>query len=208
MYERFVPLRAERPQSDSKEVSPLSEQNVYRLNSKEVARATEEWMAKRGVTKGQIGQLVMLLQKDYFPELTLDECIANVDSVLSKREVQNAVLTGIQLDILAEEKKLLPPLQNMIAFDEGLYGCDEVLALSIVNVYGSIGFTNFGYIDKFKPGVLKKLNEKNGKDVHTFLDDIVGAIAAAASSRIAHRKQAEREAQEEALAAQTKQDAP
>jgi len=46
---------------------------------------------------------------------------------------------------------------------------------------------------------LKKLNERNGKDVHTFLDDIVGAIAAAASSRIAHRKQAEREAMEEAL---------
>lgn len=177
----------------------MSDPSVYRLNSKEVARATEEWLAKRGVTKGQIGQLVMLLQKDYFPELTLDECIVNVESVLSKREVQNAILTGIQLDMLAEEGKLLPPLQNMIFNDEGLYGCDEVLALSIVNVYGSIGFTNFGYIDKFKPGVLKKLNERNGKDVHTFLDDIVGAIAAAASSRIAHRKQAEREAMEEAL---------
>ncbi|MBP2116548.1 phosphatidylglycerophosphatase A family protein [Cohnella lubricantis] len=177
----------------------MSESNAYRLNSKEVARATEEWMTRRGVSKGQIGQLVMLLQKDYFPELTLDECIANVEAVLSKREVQNAVLTGIQLDMLAEERKLLPPLQNMIENDEGLYGCDEVLALSIVNVYGSIGFTNFGFIDKFKPGVLKKLNEKNGKDVHTFLDDIVGAIAAAASSRIAHRKQAEREEKEEAV---------
>jgi phosphatidylglycerophosphatase A len=177
-----------------KEVLLVSEPNVYRLNSKEVASATQEWLTKRGVTKEQIGQLVMLLQKDYFPELTLDECVINVESVLRKREVQNAVLTGIQLDILAEEGKLLPPLQKMIMADEGLYGCDEILALSIVNVYGSIGFTNFGYIDKLKPGVLKKLNDKNGKDVHTFLDDIVGAIAAAASSRIAHRKQAEREA--------------
>lgn len=173
----------------------LSNPNVYRLNSKEVAQATQEWLAKRGVTKEQMGQLVMLLQKDYFPELTLDECVRHVEAVLTKREVQNAVLTGIQLDILAEEGKLLPPLQEMIVADEGLYGCDEVLALSIVNVYGSIGFTNFGYVDKLKPGVLKKLNEKNGKDVHTFLDDIVGAIAAAASSRIAHRKQAEREEQ-------------
>ncbi len=200
MYERFVPPAGGTIAiRQAKEVYPLSDPSIYRLNSKEVARATEEWLAKRGVTKGQIGQLVMLLQKDYFPELTLDECIVNVESVLSKREVQNAVLTGIQLDMLAEEGKLLPPLQNMIFNDEGLYGCDEVLALSIVNVYGSIGFTNFGYIDKFKPGVLKKLNERNGKDVHTFLDDIVGAIAAAASSRIAHRKQAEREAMEEAL---------
>ncbi len=178
-----------------KEVQGLSKPNVYRLNSKEVARATEEWLTKRGVSKEQIGQLVMLLQKDYFPELTLEECVANVEAVLSKREVQNAVLTGIQLDMLAEEGKLLPPLQDMIKYDEGLYGCDEVLALSIVNVYGSIGFTNFGYIDKFKPGVLKKLNDKHDGEIHTFLDDIVGAIAAAASSRIAHRKQAEREAE-------------
>jgi phosphatidylglycerophosphatase A len=182
-----------------KEVLLLSRPNVYRLNSKEVAKATEEWLTRRGVSKEQIGQLVMLLQKEYFPELTLDECVANVDAVLSKREVQNAVLTGIQLDILAEEGKLLPPLQDMIKYDEGLYGCDEVLALSIVNVYGSIGFTNFGYIDKFKPGVLKKLNDKNSGNIHTFLDDIVGAIAASASSRIAHRKQAEREAVAEAL---------
>jgi phosphatidylglycerophosphatase A len=177
----------------------MSQPNSYRLNSKDVAEATEQWLTKRGVNKQQIGQLVMLLQKDYFPDLTLAECVLNVESVLSKREVQNAVLTGIQLDMLAEEGKLLPPLQNMISYDEGLYGCDEILALSIVNVYGSIGFTNFGYIDKLKPGVLKKLNDKNSGEIHTFLDDIVGAIAAAASSRIAHRKQAEREAIEEAI---------
>lgn len=171
----------------------MSQPNVYRLNSKEVARATEEWLTKRGVTKEQIGQLVMLLQKDYFPDLTLAECVVNVEAVLSKREVQNAVLTGIQLDMLAEEGKLLQPLQDMIAYDEGLYGCDEILALSIVNVYGSIGLTNFGYVDKLKPGVLKKLNDKNSGETHTFLDDIVGAIAASASSRIAHRKQEDRE---------------
>ncbi|GGG74560.1 phosphatidylglycerophosphatase A family protein [Paenibacillus radicis (ex Gao et al. 2016)] len=168
--------------------------NPYSLNSRKVAEATDEWLAKRGVSKTQIGQLVHFLQKDYFPDLSLDECIVHVDAVLSKREVQNAVLTGIQLDVLAEEGKLITPLQEMIKNDEGLYGCDEVLALSIVNVYGSIGFTNFGYIDKLKPGILKKLNEKNGEHTHTFLDDIVGAIAASAASRIAHRKQAEREA--------------
>ncbi|PYI52184.1 phosphatidylglycerophosphatase A family protein [Paenibacillus flagellatus] len=169
---------------------------TYSLNSRKVAKATEEWLAKRGVDKREIGELVLFLQKDYYPELTMEECLESVDRVLSKREVQNAILTGIQLDVLAEEGRLLPPLQDMIFNDEGLYGCDEVLSLSIVNVYGSIGYTNFGYIDKSKPGVLKRLNTKNGKDIHTFLDDIVGAIAAAASSRIAHRKQAEKETQE------------
>lgn len=171
----------------------MSKPQPYSLNSRKVAEATEEWLVKRGITKIAVAQLVHFLQKDYFPELTIDECIVNVDAVLSKREVQNAVLTGIQLDMLAEEGKLLPPLQEMIKNDEGLYGCDEILALSIVNVYGSIGFTNFGYIDKLKPGILKKLNDKSSGEVHTFLDDIIGAIAASAASRIAHRKQAERE---------------
>ncbi|MCL6604656.1 MAG: phosphatidylglycerophosphatase A [Paenibacillus sp.] len=165
----------------------------YSLNSRSVAEATKSWLHKRGVTIQEIADLVILLQKPYYPNLTMDECIHNVEMVLSKREVQNAVLTGIQLDVLAEEGKLFPQLQDMIEHDEGLYGVDEILAFSIVNVYGSIGFTNYGYIDKLKPGVLQRLNNKETGEIHTFLDDIVGAVAAAASSRIAHRKQAERE---------------
>ena len=89
--------------------------------------------------------------------------------------------------MLAEKGLLEEPLQTIIKNDEGLYGIDEVVALSIVNVYGSIGFTNFGYVDKVKPGILKMLNDKSSGYVHTFLDDIIGAIAAAASSRLAHR---------------------
>ncbi|MEK4492855.1 phosphatidylglycerophosphatase A [Paenibacillus sp. FSL L8-0493] len=165
----------------------------YSLNSKAVADATKVWLNKRGVNLQEIAELVMFLQKKYYPNLTMEECVHNVEMVLSKREVQNAVLTGIQLDMLAEEGKLFPPLQDMIENDEGLYGVDEILAFSIVNVYGSIGFTNYGYVDKLKPGVLERLNDKNTGQIHTFLDDIVGAVAAAASSRIAHRKQAERE---------------
>ncbi|AIQ54483.1 phosphatidylglycerophosphatase A family protein [Paenibacillus sp. FSL R7-0331] len=165
----------------------------YSLNSKAVAEATTHWMQERGVKVEEIAELVMFLQQKYYPTLTMEECVHNVEMVLSKREVQNAVLTGIQLDVLAEEGKLFTPLQDMIENDEGLYGVDEILAFSIVNVYGSIGFTNYGYVDKLKPGVLTRLNDKSTGQVHTYLDDIVGAIAAAASSRIAHRKQAERE---------------
>lgn len=171
----------------------MSNPENYSLNSRKVAEATDEWLIKRGVTKMAIAELVHFLQKDYFPDLTPEDCMIHVDAVLSKREVQNAVLTGIQLDILAEEGKLMAPLQDMIKHDESLYGCDEILALSIVNVYGSIGFTNFGYVDKLKPGILVKLNDKKDGEIHTFLDDIVGAIAASAASRIAHRRQAERE---------------
>lgn len=162
-------------------------QGMYVLNSQEVKEATFMWLEKRGVSLQDIAELVVILQEPFYPDLTLEEAKHHVNKVLQKREVQNAVLTGIQLDLLAEANKLLPPLQAMIQFDEGLYGCDEILALSIVNVYGSIGLTSFGYIDKMKPGILQKLNDKSDDEVHTFLDDIIGAIAAAASSRIAHR---------------------
>ncbi|CUA80474.1 phosphatidylglycerophosphatase A family protein [Anoxybacillus suryakundensis] len=146
-----------------------------------------QWLADRGVTIEHIAELVYYLQSKYHPNLQMDECIYNVNRVIAKREVQNALFTGIQLDMLAEKGLLQEPLQSFIAKDEGLYGVDEILALSIVNVYGSIGFTNYGYIDKQKPGILKQLNDKSSGYCHTFLDDIVGAIAAAASSRLAHR---------------------
>lgn len=145
-----------------------------------------ELLTQRGVTLEDIAELVHALQKDYHESLTIEECKHNIERVLDKREVQNAIITGIQLDILCEEKKMLEPLQHIVEIDEGLYGIDEILALSIVNVYGSIGFTNFGYIDKLKPGIIGKLNKKGTGRVHTFLDDIVGALAAAASSRLAH----------------------
>ncbi len=140
----------------------------------------------RGVTLNDIAELVFYLQAQYHENLTMETCLHNVNRVLSKREVQHALLTGIELDMLAEQGKLSEPIQDIIHRDEGLYGIDEVIALSIVNVYGSIGFTSYGFIDKQKPGILERLNDHSSGEVHTFLDDIVGAIAAAASSRLAH----------------------
>src|SRR5690625_848767 len=152
----------------------------------ELGQKAIDLLEQRGVTIPDIAELVYYLQSFYHEDLEMDECLFNVKRVLAKREVQYAILTGVQLDILAEQKKLTEPLQETIASDEGLYGIDEIIAFSIVNVYGSIGFTNYGYIDKQKPGILKKLNDLSTGKVHTFLDDIVGAIAAAASSRLAH----------------------
>lgn len=143
-------------------------------------------LKERGVTVADIGELVYILQSAYGP-LTPEECEDSVDKVLSKREVQNAVLTGIVFDMYAEKKLLPQPLQEILEKDESLYGIDEVLALAITNVYGTIGFTNFGYLDKEKVGILKSLDNSDGK-VHTFLDDLVAGIAAAASARIAHGK--------------------
>jgi phosphatidylglycerophosphatase A len=157
-----------------------------KLKQSELEQKARELLVERGVTLEDIAELVYYLQSKYHESLSMDDCLYNVDRVLEKREVQNAILTGIQLDKLAEKKMLEEPLQTTIEIDEGLYGVDEIIAFSIVNVYGSIGFTNYGYIDKQKPGILQRLNDKSTGECHTFLDDIVGAIAAAASSRLAH----------------------
>lgn len=140
---------------------------------------------KRGVKLKDIAEIVYELQKDYLP-ITMDKCLEVVDSVLQKHEVQNAVLTGIALDIAAERKHIEEPLLSMLITDEPLYGVDEILALSITNIYGSIAFTNFGYIDKLKIGVLSKLNKHRNVQCNTFLDDLIAAVAAAACSKLAH----------------------
>lgn len=143
-------------------------------------------LEERGVTLQDIADLVLHLQNQYIPDLTPEECLENVQAVLKKREVQNAILTGIEIDKLAEQGLISQPLQSILMKDEGLYGIDEIMGLSIVNLYGTIGFTNYGFLDKSKPGIIAKLNSKDGQHCHTFLDDIVCAIAAAAASRIAH----------------------
>ena len=150
-------------------------------------KAALKRLKERGVTLDEIAELVFDLQTPYNNTITMEYCLENVEAVLRKREIQNAILTGIELDVLTEQGKLSSPLQEIIANDEGLFGIDEVLALAIVNVYGSIGLTNFGYLDKVKPKVIERLDSLKGEEeVNTFLDDIVGAIAAAAASRIAH----------------------
>lgn len=162
------------------------------IASTTVYESAMQLLSDRGVLLTDIAEIVFFLQKDYIADLTMEKCMESVQAVLKKREVQNALMTGIQLDLLAEQGALISPLQEIISSDESLYGIDEVMSLAIVNLYGSIGFTNYGYVDKLKHGVLAKLNDKrNG--VHTFLDDLVGAIAAAASSRLAHRTRREAE---------------
>ncbi|WP_460292024.1 heterodisulfide reductase-related iron-sulfur binding cluster, partial [Bacillus cereus] len=42
------------------------------------------------------------------------------------------LITGIELDVLTEKGMLSQPLQDIVKRDEGLYGIDEVIALSIV----------------------------------------------------------------------------
>ncbi|MFF2091994.1 phosphatidylglycerophosphatase A [Paenibacillus sp. NPDC058174] len=146
----------------------------------------ENWLLKRGVSVDDIAEIVYSLQRPYNPDLNIAECAESVRAVLGKREVQYVLFTGIALDELAERRLLPEPLQAIMETDESLYGVDETLALGITNVYGMIGLTSFGYLDKVKPGIIRQLNLK-GEKIHVFLDDLVAGLAAAASARIAHQ---------------------
>lgn len=63
----------------------------------------EAMLARRGVRIDAIAAIVYRLQKGYHPELTMDDCVTSVKSVLQKREVQYTLYTGIALDELAEK---------------------------------------------------------------------------------------------------------
>ncbi|MFW5687120.1 MAG: phosphatidylglycerophosphatase A [Halanaerobium sp.] len=152
----------------------------------ELYKKSIEVLKNRGVTVEDIAELVKRLQEPYDPEITIETCLENVDAVLKKREVAHAILTGVALDELAEKKELPEPIQSIIDRDEGLYGIDEIIPLSIVNLYGTIGLTSYGYLDKAKSGIIKELDTKKDGQVNTFLDDLVAGIASAAASRYAH----------------------
>jgi phosphatidylglycerophosphatase A len=158
-----------------------------RVESSVVKEAAIQKLLERGVTLEEIAQIVYEMQIPYNPDLTLETCLDSVHKVLGKREIQHAILVGIELDILAEKGLLSEPLQSLIASDEGLFGIDETIAVGASFVYGSIAVTTFGHLDKYKTGIIKKLDTKAGSKVNTFLDDLVGAVAACAASRVAHQ---------------------
>ncbi|WP_397428593.1 phosphatidylglycerophosphatase A family protein [Priestia koreensis] len=178
----------------------MSEQKF--VPSKDVTKATLDALTERGVTILDIAEIVYEMQIPYNPSLTMEECTASVERVLQKREIQHALLVGIELDKLAEQGKLSEPLQTIIEQDEGLFGVDETIALGAVLTYGSIAVTTFGHLDKVKRGIISKLDSKKLSGVNTFLDDLVASVAASAASRVAHRHrdQIEQEVEKDAPA--------
>ena len=144
-------------------------------------------LKERGVVLEDIVECVVYLQRDFIEIIDRVEILEIVEGVLNKREVQHALLTGINIDIQTERREFgSSTIEDIITRDEGLYGIDEVLAYGICNLYGSIALTNYGYIDRVKPGIIGRLNDLNNGQCNTFLDDIVGAIAAASASKLAH----------------------
>lgn len=158
----------------------------FKYPDTEAFKYVEAELRKKGVTLHDIAQITYEIQKGFLPEVNVQEYEAATIDVMHKRELLNNVMVGLYLDKMATEGKLDEPLQSIVAHDVGVFGVDETLALQIANMYGSIGVTNYGYLDRIKPGVISRLDTSK-KSVNTFIDDIVGGIAAAVAGKIAHK---------------------
>lgn len=165
------------------------------VHSKSVTEAAKQALHNRGVSIESIAKIVYQMQLPYNENLSMEDCVYSVERVLMKREIQHAILVGVELDMLAEKKMLSEPLQSIVESDEPLFGVDETIAFGAVLGYGSIGVTTFGHLDKNKIGIIRYLDtKKEGTGVNTFLDDLVAAVAASAASRLAHRQRDQEEA--------------
>lgn len=143
-------------------------------------------LQKRGVSLDDLAQMAYDLQSQFLPNLTIDECYENLIQVLHKRELLNNAMVALELDRLCEEGQIKEPLESIIKNDAGVFGVDEALAIQIAEIYGTIGVTNFGYMDRVKNGIIRKY-DRDPKHVNTFIDDLLGAIVAALCGKLAHK---------------------
>ncbi len=145
-------------------------------------------LLERGVTLDDIAAVAFRQQSKWKPDISYQECKESVEKILSLRDVFHLLQLGAEIDRLTEAKMFRGPIQSILESDLGMFGIDELFGLELAGLYGTIGKTNFGDIDVNKPGIVNQLNELGKSEnpaCHTFLDDIVGAIAAAASTRVA-----------------------
>lgn len=154
----------------------------------EMEQLNIEKLNERGVTVEEIALIAYNQQSKYNKNVDMNVCVESVKKILSLRDIFHLLQLGAEIDRLTEEGMFKGPIQDIMNYDLGVFGVDEIFGLDIARLYGAIGQTNFGDIDVNKPGIVAKLNEEGKGDkphCHTFLDDIVGAIAAAASTRVA-----------------------
>lgn len=146
-----------------------------------------ELLKKRGISMVSMVDLVFQLQKPYNTSLTLSDCQRHIEGVLRKQQTYHAIHLCVTIDEGVEKVEFGEQFQAIVANDEGLYGVDETVNTSISKMYGMIAITNFGYLDKSKPGIIGELDsDHEGGKCNTFIDDTVCAIVSAACARLAH----------------------
>ena len=147
-------------------------------------------LESRGVPIEELVEMTLELQKPYNPTLTLEICREHLLGVLKKQQTFHTIQLCVKIDKGVENKEFGSQFQEIVANDEGLYGVDETVNTSISKMYGMIAITNFGYLDKEKPGIIGRLDsDHDDNHCNTYLDDTVCAIVSAAGARLAHNNE-------------------
>lgn len=156
------------------------------FSREEMFKMNRDRLLERGVKIEEIAEIAFRQQGRYNKNISMKTCIESVEKILSYRDIFHIVQLSIEIDRMTEEGLFRSPIQDIMRADLGMFGVDEIFGLNIASMYGVIGQTNFGDIDVNKPGIVKQLNaDGKGEKCHTFLDDVVGALGAAASTRVA-----------------------
>lgn len=165
----------------------MNEKKRLLFTRQEMLQMNIDVLRERGVEVIDIATITHQQQSRFTKDIPMSLCVDSVEKILSLRDPFHFIQLAAEIDRLVEEKAFRSPIQDILYEDLGLFGIDETLGLDLAGLYGTIGQTNFGDIDVNKVGIIGKL-DREGKEEghsHTFLDDIVGAIAAAASTRVA-----------------------
>lgn len=158
------------------------------FSREEMLEMNVKTLKSRTVTVEEIAEIAFRQQSKWTDDVSMADCIDSVEKILSLRDVFHIVQLGAEIDRLTDIGAFEGPINDILAQDLGMFGIDELFGLELAGMYGTIGKTNFGDIDVNKPLVVDRLNGEGKHDggmCHTFLDDIVGALAAAASTRVA-----------------------
>lgn len=142
---------------------------------------------KRDIELVAIAEIAKNVQSKWFPDITIEECLKALVKILHEREVMNIVMIALALDNMASAKALPDPLQDIVENDMWTMGTDELLAIGLAQLRGSIAVTNYGHVDVEKHGIIKDVDEDSTR-VTTFLDDIIGALASSVMAHVAHKR--------------------
>ena len=162
--------------------------NKALYSREEMLEMNIQTLKERTVSVDEIAEVAFRQQSKWSKTISLKQCRESVEKILSLRDTFHILQLGAEIDRLTDEGAFKGPIQEILKTDLGMFGIDELFGLEVAGLYGTIGKTNFGDIDVNKPLVVNRLNGEGKHDgglCHTFLDDIVGAIAAAASTRVA-----------------------
>ena len=149
-------------------------------------RYIRQQFADQGITIKEMALEAKEDQDKHHVKASFETYIKAIQSQLHKHDVMSCIMTGLAIDRLAEQHKLPDPLQTIVENDLSLYSPDELISISLAQMYSGIAVTNYGARDVHKHALAKRIDEST-EHVNCFLDDIVSAIIAGAEAAVANK---------------------